>query len=159
MIYTKLHRMSANSYKTVDLRAMARSSTPSPGTQWKPKIPSDGWGSSLEKAPLFTRERWTDILKSLGILSVGINMHIILFPHALKRLKPTLRTNIYTIFTQTLTSSTFIIIAKKRNESPHNLIIALCLISGEIVYVNFSPSCAAGKSGFCNHVLALMLKI
>ena len=47
----------------------------------------------------------------------------------------------------------------KKYESPHNLIIALCLISGEVVYANCGPSCAAGKSGFCNHVLALMLKI
>ena len=45
----------------------------------------------------------------------------------------------------------------KRNESPHNLIIALCIISG--VFANCGPSCGAGKSGFCNHVLALMLKI
>ena len=46
----------------------------------------------------------------------------------------------------------------KRNESPHNLIIALCLISREVVYAYCGPSCAAGKSGFCNHALALMLK-
>ena len=42
--------MGANSHKTADdSSAMASSSTPSPGTQWKPTIPSDGWGSSLEK--------------------------------------------------------------------------------------------------------------
>ena len=32
-------------------------------------------------------------------------------------------------------------------------------MSGEVVYANCGPSCAAGKSGFCNHVLALMLKV
>ena len=47
----------------------------------------------------------------------------------------------------------------RRNESPHNLNIALCIVSGEFVYANCGPSCAAGKSGFCNHVLALMLKV
>ena len=58
MIYTKrkLHRMVANSNKTADdSSAMASSSTPSPEKQRKPKIPSDGRGSSLEKALLFTR--------------------------------------------------------------------------------------------------------
>ena len=47
--------MNSNSEKSVGDNAMASSSTPSPVSQCKPKIPSDGWGSSLEKAPLFTR--------------------------------------------------------------------------------------------------------
>ena len=38
-----------------DSSAMASSLTPSLGTQWKPKFPLDGWGSSLEIAALFTR--------------------------------------------------------------------------------------------------------
>ena len=38
----------------------------------------------------------------------------------------------------------------KACDEPHNLKLALCIVSG--------PTCAAGKSGFCNHILAHMLK-
>ena len=51
----KLHRMNLTSERSADDSAMASSSTPSPVSQWKPIIPSDGWGLSLEKVPLFTR--------------------------------------------------------------------------------------------------------
>jgi len=47
----------------------------------------------------------------------------------------------------------------KVNEQPHELKLALCIISGEVEYAYCGPSCAAGKSGFCNHMLALMLKV
>ena len=45
----------------------------------------------------------------------------------------------------------------KKNDPPHNLKIALCLITAEVKYVYCS--CAAGKVGFCNHVLALMMQL
>ena len=114
MIYTKrkLHRMGANSYKTADDASdMASSSTPSPGTQWKPKIPSDGWGSSLEKALLFTRAEMDRHIGKSG-KHIGGDKHAHhSVPIGFKKAKTTLKTNIYTIFTQTLTSSTFIIVA------------------------------------------------
>jgi len=47
--------MNSNSKILVGDSAMASSSTPSLVSQWKPKIPSDRWVSSLEKAPVFTR--------------------------------------------------------------------------------------------------------
>ena len=37
-----------------------------------------------------------------------------------------------------------------------NLKLALCIVSGEVEYPYCGPSCTAGKSGFCNHILALM---
>ena len=37
-----------------------------------------------------------------------------------------------------------------------NLKLALCFVSGEVEYAYCGPSCTAGKSGFCNHILALM---
>lgn len=45
----------------------------------------------------------------------------------------------------------------KKNEPPHNLKLALCIITGEVIHANCT--CVAGKVGFCNHTLALMLKI
>lgn len=45
----------------------------------------------------------------------------------------------------------------RRNDPPHNLKIALDLVSGQVR--NASCSCVAGQVGFCNHILALMMKI
>ena len=47
----------------------------------------------------------------------------------------------------------------KALEAPHNLKIALCFCSGEVKYAYCGPSCATRKPGFCNHILALMLKV
>ena len=44
----------------------------------------------------------------------------------------------------------------KVREEPHNLKVALCIVSGEVEYAYCGPSCTAGKSAFCNHILALM---
>ena len=44
----------------------------------------------------------------------------------------------------------------KKNDPPHNLRV-LDLVSGEVK--NAVCSCVAGKVGFCNHVLAVMMKI
>ncbi|CAH3151954.1 unnamed protein product [Pocillopora meandrina] len=67
--------------------------------------------------------------------------------------------NICTIFKQTMTISTFIIIIYfKTNESPHNLNIALCLISREVVFANCGPSYTSWRSGFANTVTELQLE-
>ncbi len=44
-----------------------------------------------------------------------------------------------------------------KNDPPHKLSVALDIVSGEVK--NAECSCVAGKVGFCNHVLALMMKI
>ena len=49
-----------------------------------------------------------------------------------------------------------VIIALK-NEAPRKLKVALCLVSGSVKYA--SCTCVAGSVGFCNHVLALMMKL
>ena len=41
-------------------------------------------------------------------------------------------------------------------EKTHNLKLALCIVSGEVEYAYCGPSCTAGKSGFSNHILALL---
>ena len=45
----------------------------------------------------------------------------------------------------------------RKNDPPHNLKVALDLVSGEVK--NASCSCVAGQIGFCNHILALLMKI
>ena len=45
----------------------------------------------------------------------------------------------------------------RKNYPPHNLKVALDLVSGEVK--NASCTCVAGQIGFCNHILALLMKI
>ena len=45
----------------------------------------------------------------------------------------------------------------RKNDEPHNLKLAMCIVSGDVV--ESTCSCVAGKTGYCNHSLALMLKI
>ena len=45
----------------------------------------------------------------------------------------------------------------RKNDAPHNLKVALCILSGEVKHA--SCSCVAGTVGFCNHILALLMKM
>ena len=45
----------------------------------------------------------------------------------------------------------------KKIEPPHKLQVALCLVSGVVKYA--LCTCVAGSVGFCNHVLAVMMKL
>ena len=45
----------------------------------------------------------------------------------------------------------------KKHETPHTIQVALCIIA--LCIMAASCTCAAGKVGYCNHTLALMLKI
>ena len=45
----------------------------------------------------------------------------------------------------------------RKNDDPHVLQLALCIVSGEVV--QSTCSCVAGKTGYCNHALALKLKL
>ena len=45
----------------------------------------------------------------------------------------------------------------RKNDPPHNLKVALDLVSGEVK--NASCTCAAGQIGSCNYILALLMKI
>ena len=44
----------------------------------------------------------------------------------------------------------------RKNDPPHNVFLALCIVSGEVE--DSKCSCVAGALGYCNHSLALMLK-
>lgn len=45
----------------------------------------------------------------------------------------------------------------RKNDEPHSLKLALCIVTGNII--SSVCSCVAGKTGYCNHSLALMLKL
>lgn len=50
-----------------------------------------------------------------------------------------------------------LVVTTASENPPHHLKIKLCLVSGEAIHANCT--CVAGNVGFCNHVLALMIKI
>ena len=62
-------------------------------------------------------------------------------------------TKIKVIFIIARSTST---VSKSARNHIINLKLALCIVSGEVEYAYCGPSCTAGKSGFCNHILALM---
>ena len=113
----------------------------------------NGWESSLEKAPLFTRAQMDrHIVKSGKHIGGDKHAHHSV-PTGFKKAKTYLEDeylhDIHTNFDQQYSYNRCKCFHSfKRNESPHNLIFALCLISGEVVYANCGPSCAAGKSRF-----------
>ena len=54
-------------------------------------------------------------------------------------------------------SGVIAITVSEKNDPPHNFKVVLCIFSGEVT--NASCSCVAGQVGFCNHILALLLKL
>ena len=45
----------------------------------------------------------------------------------------------------------------RKNDPPHNLKVALCIVSGKVKHTYCT--CVAGAVGFCNHVIAFMMKV
>ena len=45
----------------------------------------------------------------------------------------------------------------RKNDPPHNLKVALCIVSGKVKHAYCT--CVAGAVGFCIHVLAFMMKV
>ena len=128
----------------------------------KPKFPSSGWSVSLDKAPFFSRVEIDRHISQSG-KSVGGSQHHTL-PTGLTKAKTYLQDEYLHDIETAYDQSFFFYRAKcfhsfKKSGSPHELKLALCVVSGEVKYAYCGPTFAAGKSGFCNHVLALMLKV
>lgn len=45
----------------------------------------------------------------------------------------------------------------RKNDTPHELKVALCIITADVMKA--TCSCVAGGVGYCNHILALLLKL
>lgn len=128
----------------------------------KPKVPEYGWGTSLDKCPLFTRAEVEKHVAKSG-KNIGGELHHSL-PTGLRKAKTFLKDEYLHKIETNHDQRYFFYRAKcfhsfKRNEKPHELYLALCIVSGKVVYAHCGPACAAGKSGFCNHIMALMLKV
>ena len=109
----------------------------------KLKILPDGWKKGEKMRLFFKGERWTDILETrLGSVSVEIRY---LEDEYLHDIQTNYDHQYFYYYVKCFHCF-------KTNEIPHNLIIGLCIISGEVVFANCGHSCASGKSGFCTHV-------
>lgn len=125
------------------------------------KFPSAGWSTSLQRMPLFTRaEMDLHISKSGKNFDRNKQNHAV--PTSMKKAKTFLDDEYLKDLTCASDDQYFYFKCLcyhsfKKNEPPHKLQVALCLVSGVVKYA--SCTCVAGSVGFCNHVLAVMMKL
>ena len=162
MMYTKrkLHQLHMAS-TTTSTSIPSTSLGPSTQTKHAPKFPTDGCGTSLSKASFFSRVEIDKHIKESGENVGGGSYHTL--PAGLMRAKAYLQDEYLHGIQTTYDQRYFFYRAKcfhsfKKNESPHELKLALCVVSGDVIHANCVPTCVAGKSGVFNHILALMLK-
>ena len=123
--------------------------------------PTNGWSTSLRRMPLFTRaEMNLHISKSGKSFDPHSKNHTV--PTCLRRAKTFLddeylKDVLATSDTKHFYFKCLCYHSYKKNDSPHKLAVALDIVSGEVT--DAKCSCVAGKIGFCNHVLALMMKL
>lgn len=137
------------------------SSAPSDSTK-KVSFPTDGWGTAVAKSPLFTCTEMDRHIANSGKKHQHSEYHSL--PTGLRKAKAFLADEYLHEIQTHQDQRYFYYRAKcfhsfKVREEPHNMKLALCIVSGEVEYAYCGPSCAAGKSGFCNHILALMMKV
>ena len=124
------------------------------------KYPTDGWSTSLEKMPMFTRAEMNEHIARSGKSISDIPNHSV--PTSLRKAKTFLEDEYLREIIAVSDDCCFYFQAKcchsfRKNEPPHQLKLALCIFKGDVF--DSSCTCVAGKAGFCNHILALMFKI
>ena len=126
------------------------------------KFPDDEneWSSSLETIPLFTRAHMDNHIKKSGKNIANKEHHSI--PTGLRKAKTFLEDEYLESIRCSHDQSYFYVKANcclsfRKNDPPHSLKLALCIITEEVESSNCS--CVAGKVGYCNHILALMFKL
>ena len=124
------------------------------------QFPVNGWSTSLEKMPMFTRLEMNRHIMKSGKSIADKEHHTV--PTALIKAKRFLDDE-YLEDIQCASDQAYFFVKSKcchsfrKHDQPHTLQIALCILSGEVR--SACCSCVAGKLGFCNHVLALMFKL
>jgi len=125
----------------------------------KIKFPKSGWGTQLLKMPLFTKAKMNNYIENSGKL-LGSSHHSV--PTSWRKAKTFLEDEYLTNVECTSDEKHFYFHCKcyhsfRKNDEPHNIKLALCIVSGSVV--ESTCSCVAGKTGYCNRSLALMLKM
>lgn len=123
-------------------------------------FPTDNWSTSLAQMPLFTIAELNNHIVNSGKRSGGQDHHSV--PTNLIKAKKFLDDEYLEEIESNHDAETFYFKSKcchsfRKNEPPHQLKIAICIVSGEVK--RSICTCVAGKSGFCNHILALMFKL
>ena len=129
-------------------------------TQRNVSYPTSGWGTSLEKMPLFTRAEMNEHVLRSGKNLGNKDHHSV--PTTLRKAKTLLEDEYLHDIVATSDHQCFYFQAKcchsfRKNDPPHQLKLALCIVKGDVL--DSSCTCVAGKVGFCNHISALMLKV
>lgn len=126
------------------------------------RFPDDlkAWCSSLDAMPAFTRAQMDSHIKNSGKNIANKDNHSI--PTGLRKAKTFLEDEYLEEIRCCHDQRYFYVKANcchsfRKNEAPHSLKLALCVISGEVEYGHCS--CVAGKVGYCNHIVALMFKL
>jgi len=126
----------------------------------KVNYPTTVWGKALEKLPLFTKAEMKKHIENSGKKMGSVEHHSV--PTGLKRAKTFLQEEYLKDIEANDDENYFYFQCKcyhsyKKHETPHKIQVALCIITGQVMAA--SCTCAAGEVRYCNHTLALLLKI
>ncbi|XP_070578686.1 uncharacterized protein [Ptychodera flava] len=152
-IYTELKR------RSLGLTRNNKLATTQPSTSIQSCFPVTGWGTSLEKLPLFSRAQMDHYATQGG---KALHRHKRGEATSFQRGSVFHHEN-YIFSLQTAVSESLFFFKSKcfhsysKTKDPHSLKLALHLVSGEVLYGQCT--CVAGKSGFCNHMIGLMFRI
>ena len=154
-IYTKRKEHNAAASKDVGA-SVSGESQPA-----QPKYPSDGWSTDLTKMPFFTRAEMNEhVSKSGKNIDSSTSTHSV--PTSVRKATTFLKDEYLKEILAASDESNFYFKSHchhsfRKNDPPHNLKMALCIVSGKVKHAYCT--CVAGAVGFCNHVLALMMKV
>ena len=124
------------------------------------EFPRAGWGSSLEKMPMFMRVEMNGFVMKSGKAIANTDHHTV--PTGLVKARRFLDDEYLEDIECASNSKHFFFKGKcchsfKKSEPPHNLKICVCIVTGEVK--SACCSSVAGKVGVCNHVLVFMFKM
>lgn len=151
-IYTRRKQHNEATSKDVDVSDFGESQL---------KYPSDGWSTDLTKMPFFTRVQMNQhISKSGKNISTNTSTHSV--PTSFRKATTFLQDeHLKEIFAASDKSYFYFKVqchySFRKNDPPHNLKVALCIVSGKVKHTYCT--CVAGAVGFCNHVIAFMMKV
>ena len=113
------------------------------------KYPTDGWSTSLEKMPMFTRAEMNEHIARSGKNISDIQNHSV--PTSLRKAKTFLEDEYLREINAASDDCCFYFQAKcchsfRKNDAPYQLKIALCIFKGDVL--DNSCTCVPGKAGF-----------
>ena len=157
MVYTRRKRRLLNLDDALDPNTPNSSA---PDSAKKVAFPTDGWGTALAKSPLFTCAEMDRHIANSGKKHQDSEYHLL--PTGLRKATASLADE-YLHKIQTDQDQRYFCYPAKSFHSfeVQEELYETCTLlgSGDVEYAYCGPSCAAGKSRFCNHIIALMMKV